>query len=58
MEKQKFKVLNVYGLTPKQLEEEMNNLVEQGYKRVFQSTIEWYQGKGEWGVITFELKED
>jgi acyl-[acyl carrier protein]--UDP-N-acetylglucosamine O-acyltransferase len=58
VEKQKFKVLNVYGLTPMQLEEEMNNIVEQGYKRVFQSTIEWYQGKGEWGVITFELKED
>lgn len=58
MENQKFKVLNVFGLTPMQLEEEMNRLAGQGYKRVFQSSIEWYQGKGEWGVITFEIKED
>jgi len=54
----KFNVLSVEGLTPKELEEEMNNLVKQGYKRVFQSTIEWYQNKGEWGIITFELNED
>lgn len=58
MEKQKFKVINVFNLTPQQLEESMNELDKQGYKRVFESSIEWYQGKGEWGVITFELKED
>jgi hypothetical protein len=58
MEKQKFKVINVFNLTPQQLEESMNELDKQGYKRVFESSIEWYQGKGEWGIITFELKED
>jgi hypothetical protein len=57
-EKQKFKVINVQGLDPSELEERMNELHKQGYKRVFQSTVEWYQGVGEWGVITFELKED
>ena len=58
MEKQKFRVINVYDLTPQELEERMNTLDEQGYKRVFQSSIEWYQGKGEWGVVAFELKEE
>lgn len=58
MEKDKFVVLNVYGLKPDELEEKMNDLHKEGYKRVFQSSIEWYQGKGEWGVITFELKEN
>lgn len=58
MEKRKFKVINVFNLTPQQLEESMNELDKQGYKRVFESSIEWYQGRGEWGVITFELKED
>lgn len=58
MGKQKFKVVNVQNLTPKQLEEVLNGMDLMGYKRVFQSSIEWYQDKGEWGVITFELKED
>jgi hypothetical protein len=50
--------LDVRDLLPKHLEENMNNLSSQGYQRVFQSSIEWYQGKGEWGIITFELIED
>jgi hypothetical protein len=58
MEKEKFIVLNVSGLTPSELGERMNELDKQGYKRVFQSSIEWYQGKGEWGCITFELNEE
>lgn len=57
MENEKFIVLNVYGLTPSELGERMNEIDKQGYKRVFQSSIEWYQGLGEWGIITFELKE-
>lgn len=54
----KFVVLDVDGLSPIDLEKRMNELHEQGYKRAFESSIEWYQGKGFWGVITFELKED
>lgn len=57
MDKEKFKVINVFGLTPEKLEEVLNGMDLMGYKRVFQSSIEWYQGKGEWGIITFELKE-
>jgi len=54
----KFVVVNVFGLTPLELEEKLNELDNLGYKRVFQSSIEWYQGVGEWGIITFELKEE
>ncbi len=51
-------ILPYFGLTPSELGERMNEIAKQGYKRVFQSSIERYQGKGEWGVITFELNED
>ena len=54
----KFVVIDVNELTPKQLELKMNELNSQGYERAFQSNIEWYQGVGVWGVITFELKEE
>ncbi|MGG4155795.1 hypothetical protein [Peribacillus muralis] len=58
MNKQKFIIIDVTGRTPKEIEEHMNRLNSIGYKRVFQSDIQWYQGKGDCGVITFELKED
>jgi transcriptional regulator with XRE-family HTH domain len=53
----KFLILDVTNLTPKQLEEQMNELYQKGYQRAFQSSIEWYQGKGMWGIITFEKKD-
>jgi hypothetical protein len=54
---EKFIVLDVTGLTPFELDKRMNELDKEGYKRVFQSDILWYQGKGEWGIVTFELKD-
>jgi hypothetical protein len=58
MELPNFVVIDVKYTTPTQLEEIMNGMHERGYKRVFQSNIDWYQGKGESGIITFELKEE
>lgn len=58
MENDKFVVIDVFDMLPSQLQEQMNELNSQGYKRVFQSDIQWYQGKGEWGIVVFELKED
>lgn len=57
MENPKFIVLDVKDLTPSNLEKSMNQLHERGYKRMFESSIEWYQGKGDWEVIVFELQE-
>ncbi|MDQ0270786.1 hypothetical protein [Cytobacillus purgationiresistens] len=54
---EKFIVLNVSGLTPSELADRMNELDKQGYKRAFQSSFEWYQDAGLWGIITFELNE-
>lgn len=58
MGNKKFVVVDVLGFTSSELEDRLNQLNEQGYIRVFESSIQWYQGKGEWGVITFELKEE
>lgn len=58
MGNKKFVVVDVFGFTSSELEDRLNQLNGQGYIRVFESSIDWYQGKGAWGVITFELKEE
>jgi hypothetical protein len=58
LDKQKFVVVDVYERTPKEIEELMNELDASGYKILFQSDIHWYQGKGDCGIITFELREE
>lgn len=57
-EKQKYKVLNITNLSSEQLEKQMNELFNQGYKHISQSNLEWYQGKGFSGVILFEFIEE
>jgi len=58
MEEKKIIILDVFKLSPSDLEEKMNELCKKGYSRVFQSSIEWYQGKGDCGIICFELKDE
>lgn len=51
------KVLDLYGLRPRQVDEEVNQLLEEGFKLISLSNIEMYQGVVEWGMATF-IKED
>lgn len=53
----RFIVIDVTNLTPKELEDKMNELHRKGYERAMQSDISWYQGKGLDGVIVFEAKD-
>lgn len=50
-----YKVVDVRNLLPEELEVRLNEAYEQGYKLTTKSNIEWYQGRGEWGVFVFEL---
>ncbi|QST02621.1 hypothetical protein IMZ31_18915 (plasmid) [Pontibacillus sp. ALD_SL1] len=52
-----YRVVDVFGLTPEALEDRLNDLTEQGYARVFESNLNWYQGEGESGVIAFQYKK-
>jgi hypothetical protein len=54
----KYIVIDVLNQTGEQIEFKMNELDKQGYKRVFQSDLEWYQGRGMSGIICFELQEE
>lgn len=51
------KVLDLYGLRPRQVDEEVNQLLEEGFKLISLSNIEMYQGVVEWGMATL-IKED
>lgn len=51
------KVLDLYGLRPRQVDEEVNQLLEDGFKLISLSNIEMYQGVVDWGMATF-IKED
>lgn len=57
MDKKKFVIVPVDGLTPKQLEDEMNIMADRGYRLTTKSNLQWYQGTGESGVLVFELEE-
>lgn len=51
------KVLDLHGLRPKQVDEEVNQLLAEGFKLISLSNIEMYQGVVDWGMATF-IKED
>lgn len=51
------KVLDLHGLRPRQVDEEVNKLLAEGFKLISLSNIEMYQGVVDWGMATF-IKED
>lgn len=52
------KVLDLYGLRPRQVDKEVNQLLEEGFKLISLSNIEMYQGVVEWGMATFIKEEE
>lgn len=53
----KFHVLRAFGLTPTELQNEINKLDKIGYKIAFESGSTWLQGKGVDGIVVFELRD-
>lgn len=51
------KVLDLHGLRPRQVDEEVNKLLAEGFKLISLSNIEMYQGIVDWGMATF-IKEE